>query len=58
MYIYLATNLKPDPLPGDEDEFITVESIASSRIPELISLGVIQDAKSLAALYLAQLYLK
>jgi len=58
MYIYLATNLIPDPLPGDEDEFITVETITSSRIPELISQGVIQDAKSLAALYLAQLYLK
>ncbi len=58
MYIYLATNLKSDPLPGDEDEFITVEAEALENIPELISQGIIQDAKSLAALFLAEPYLK
>lgn len=57
MYIYLATDLHPDPLPGDEDEFITVKTITMSEVPEMISQGVIQDAKSLAALYLAQPYL-
>ena len=54
MYIYLATELSPDPLPGDEDEMITVEALPPGEIPDLISRGVIQDAKSLAALYLAQ----
>ena len=58
MYIYLATDLHPDPLPGDEDEFITVKAIPMSKVPEMISQGVIQDAKSLAALYLAQPYIK
>lgn len=58
MYIYLATDLSPDPLPGDEDEIITVETIARGEISDLISRRVIQDAKSLAALYLAQPYLK
>jgi ADP-ribose pyrophosphatase len=58
MYIYLATDLHPDPLPGDEDEFITVKTITMSKVPEMISQGVIQDAKSLAALYLAQPYIK
>jgi ADP-ribose pyrophosphatase len=58
MYIYLATELSPDPLPGDEDEFISIEILPRGEIPDLISRGVIQDAKSLAALYLAQPYLQ
>jgi ADP-ribose pyrophosphatase len=57
MFIYLATDLHPDPLPGDEDEFITVTTISMSKVPEMVSQGLIQDAKSLAALYLAQPYL-
>lgn len=57
MYIYLASDLKPDPLPGDEDEFITVEAIAIQKIPELISQGILRDAKSLSALFLAEPYL-
>ena len=58
MYIYLATELSPDPLQGDEDEFITVESLTIRDLHDLVSEGVIQDAKSLAALYLAQPYLR
>ncbi len=58
MYIYLATNLESDPLPGDEDEFIAVEAVAIEKIPELISQGILQDAKSLAALFLAEPYLE
>lgn len=58
MYIFLATSLKPDPLPGDEDEFISVEAVTMATIPELIAQGVLQDAKSLAALLLAEPYLK
>lgn len=57
MYIYLATDLQPDPLPGDDDEFITVETHALNKLPELISQGLIQDAKSIAALSLASPYL-
>lgn len=57
MYIYLATGLQPDPLPGDEDEFITVEPVAISDVMNLISGGKIQDAKSLAALFLAEPFL-
>jgi ADP-ribose pyrophosphatase len=57
MHIYLATDLNPDPLPGDEDEFITVEPIPIGQIVERISQGEIRDAKSLAALFLAQSYL-
>ena len=43
---------------GDEDEFITVEAIPLDALPDLISQGVLQDAKSLAALSLAETYLK
>ena len=57
MHIYLATDLKPDPLPGDEDEFITVEAISLEKIPDLISQGKIRDAKSLSALLLAEPHL-
>lgn len=58
MHIYLASDLKSEPLPGDEDEFITVEAVVSSAIPDLIAQGVLRDAKSLAALFLAEPYLK
>lgn len=58
MHIYLATNLHSDPLPGDEDEFITVEPVALAKVPDLVAQGVLQDAKSLAALYLAGPFLK
>jgi ADP-ribose pyrophosphatase len=57
MYIYLASDLQPDPLPGDEDEFITVEIFPLDDIPKLVSQGMIQDAKSLAALTLADSFL-
>jgi ADP-ribose pyrophosphatase len=56
--IYLATDLYPDPLQGDDDEFISVENIPLKKVPELISQGVIQDAKSLAAWLLAQPFLE
>lgn len=57
MYVYLATYLHPDPLQGDDEEFISVEYIPLNKIPEIISQGMIEDAKSLAALFLAQSYL-
>ena len=53
MYIYLASDLQADPLPGDEDEFITLEAHSLDDLPHLIKEGKLQDAKSLAALFLA-----
>jgi hypothetical protein len=35
-----------------------VEAVTMATIPELIAQGVLQDAKSLAALLLAEPYLK
>jgi ADP-ribose pyrophosphatase len=57
LYIYLATDLTPAPLPKDEDEFIEV---VPTPIPETLAMarnGQIRDAKTLAALLLASPYL-
>lgn len=53
MYIFLAQDLKPDPLPGDVDEFITVERYPVKQAYAMARDGGIVDAKSLAALLLA-----
>lgn len=53
MYCYLATGLRPDPLPADPDEVIDVEPVPWDDIPRLIREGDIQDAKSVAALQMA-----
>lgn len=57
MHVFLATNLTPDPLPGDEDEFLTVERIPLDRVYAMVDSGQIQDGKSLAALILARPFL-
>ena len=54
MVVYLATDLHPDPLPGDEDEFITLEPVPIPQAYEMALKGGLQDGKSLAALLLAQ----
>jgi ADP-ribose pyrophosphatase len=53
MYLYLATDLYPAPLEGDEDEFLKVEAIPIKRVLEMAHQGEIHDAKSLAALLAA-----
>jgi ADP-ribose pyrophosphatase len=55
--IYLATHLHPDPLPGDEDEFIQVERIPAAQALVMAESGQFRDAKTLAALILARHYL-
>jgi ADP-ribose pyrophosphatase len=57
LYIYLAKNLTPDPLPADIDEFISVERISIQEAYQLAEKGKIRDAKTLAALLLARKYL-
>jgi ADP-ribose pyrophosphatase len=54
MHIYLATELRPDPLEADSDEFIAVEYIPLDTALDLARRGAIPDAKSLAAILLAQ----
>lgn len=57
MHAFLATGLQENPLPPDTDEYLSVEKIPFIKALEMASKGQISDAKSLAALLLAQNYL-
>jgi ADP-ribose pyrophosphatase len=52
MYAYLATDLRPNPLKADADEFLRVEKYPLKQIFRLVESGLIQDSKTLACLYL------
>ncbi len=54
MYAFLATDLTPNPLPADADEFLKVERLTVRDAMVLAEKGQLQDAKSLAALLLAR----
>ena len=58
MAVFLATDLKHNPLEADEDEFLQVEKIPLKKAIEMAEGGDIPDAKSLAALLLAKPYLE
>ena len=58
MHVYLATELRPDPLEADADEFLSLERLSPARALELADSGGIPDAKTLAALLLARSHLK
>lgn len=53
MHVYLARELTPDPLPGDADEFLSVEKISRQELAGMLARNEIQDAKSLAVICLA-----
>ena len=54
MVVFLATNLHPDPLPQDHDEFLRVETHSVAEVYRMVEQGEIQDAKTLAALMLGR----
>jgi len=56
MNVFLATDLRPNPLPGDADEFLSVESIPLEQVLLMAEDGKIRDAKTLASLMLAKKY--
>ena len=58
MVVFLATNLKDNPLSADEDEFLQVEKIPVKKAVEMAEHGEVPDAKSLAALLLARFQLE
>ena len=58
MYIYLATGLHPSPLEQDEDEFLQVQAIPVKQVYEMVHANQIHDGKTLAALLLAEPFLK
>lgn len=57
MHVFLATQLRPDPLPGDQDEFLSVEVWPVAEVFHMVERGEIQDGKTLAALMLAHRWL-
>jgi ADP-ribose pyrophosphatase len=58
MVVYLATDLSPNPLEADEDEFLVVEKMPVKQALQLAEQGNMPDAKSLAALFLAKPWLE
>lgn len=58
MAIFLATELKENPLQADDDEFLNVEKIPLKKALEMAEHGDIPDAKSLAALLLVRPHLE
>jgi ADP-ribose pyrophosphatase len=58
MFIYLATGLRPDPLPGDQDEFLSLVPLDVEQAYQFIDDGKINDAKSIAGLMLARSWLE
>jgi 8-oxo-dGTP pyrophosphatase MutT (NUDIX family) len=58
MGVFLATDLKHNPLDPDADEFLSVEKIPAKKAIEMAERGEVPDAKSLAALFLARPHLE
>ncbi|CAG1001231.1 ADP-ribose pyrophosphatase [Anaerolineales bacterium] len=58
MHVYIAQDLRHDPLEADADEFLSVETIPLVEAIQMAQRGEIPDAKSLAALLLAKSHLK
>jgi ADP-ribose pyrophosphatase len=58
MAVFLATELKPNPLPGDDDEYLKLEKIPIKDVDALFARGDVPDAKSLAAWLLAKPFLE
>jgi hypothetical protein len=58
MAVFLATELRHNPLQADFDEFLQVEKIPLKKAVEIFQTGEILDAKSLAAWLLAKPYLE
>jgi ADP-ribose pyrophosphatase len=54
MHAFLATELTPNPLPADSDEFLQVERLTVREAMTLAEKGELGDGKSLAALLLAR----
>lgn len=53
LHIFVAEQLIPAPLDPDENEDLVIERLDIKQIQEKIEAGMIEDAKTLASLYLA-----
>jgi len=56
--IYLARELAPSRLEGDESYEIGVERVALAQLEALIAAGHLRDARAIAALYMARTFLE
>ena len=54
MHAFIARDLTPSSLPHDEDEIIAMETHSLDSIREMIRDGRIQDAKTIAAFWMAR----
>lgn len=58
LHIYLAMDLTAGEMHLDENEFLSVETVALASLTEEIMSGEIRDAKTIVGILKAQLYLK
>lgn len=58
MGVFIAMDLKHNPLEADDDEFLELEKISVKKAFEMAQRGEMPDAKSLAALLLAKPHLE
>lgn len=58
MGVFLATDLKDNPLEADDDEFLSLEKIPVKEAIAMAERGDMPDAKTLAALLMARPYLE
>jgi ADP-ribose pyrophosphatase len=57
MHVFLASDLYPDPLPGDDNEFLAIEKIPARQALSLAESRKLEDSKTLIALHWARPYL-
>lgn len=57
MHVYLATDLRLDPLQADTDEFLSVQKIPIAEAYRMAEADQIRDAKTLAGLFLSRSFL-
>jgi ADP-ribose diphosphatase len=58
VHIFLALDLRPSRLAGDEPYKMRVGRVPLANFEQLIASGKLTDANSIAALYMAQSYLR
>ena len=58
LHIYLARELKWNPLPQDDDEFLTPVSLTVAEAYQMAEDSAFEDSKTFAALMMAQKYIR
>jgi ADP-ribose pyrophosphatase len=57
MHVFLATDLIPDSLPQDDDEFLEIIRYPLPEVLQMVRRGEIMDGKTISSLLLAQPHL-